>query len=61
MTDHFAVREEPNASWSVIREETGMPVTLAGVPQTGLDVEDAEALADELQRRADRAERVKAG
>jgi hypothetical protein len=48
----YSIREEPDHSWSVIRDETGMPISLAGIPQTGLPLEDADGLAERLTQMA---------
>ncbi len=48
MPNRFTIRQEPGQSWSVIRQDTDKPITLAGIPQTGLDLEEAERLIERL-------------
>ena len=52
----YSVREEQDHSWSVIRDETGQPISLAGIPQTGLPLEDAGDLAERLTQMAAKVE-----
>ena len=59
MPAKYSIREEPDHSWSVIRDETGEPLVLAGIPQTGLPLDDADDLAERLTEMADRVERAK--
>lgn len=54
MQIRYTVRQEPDSRFSVVVEETGVPVRLRGIPQTGLRVEDAEALVDRLMAMAER-------
>lgn len=56
MPNRFTIREEPGRSWSVVQRDTGMPITLAGIPQTGLDLEDAEQLIERLDPDTNQAE-----
>ncbi len=57
MPQRYVIREEPDKSWSVVQEGTSRPVSLAGIPQTGLHPDDAKQLAETLSRMGARTAR----
>jgi hypothetical protein len=54
---HYDIRED-DTGWSVYDVWTGEPVVIGLTPQTGMDIQDADELADLLNLRADRGERT---
>jgi hypothetical protein len=55
-TARYDVRED-REGWSVFDVFTGEVAVIALVPQTGLDIQDADDAADLLNRLADRGDR----
>lgn len=55
-TSRFKMRPDDNG-WTVFDNWTGLPVIIAGVTQTGVDLMDADVLSELLQRRADQGDR----
>jgi hypothetical protein len=56
MPGRYDIREEDNG-WTVFDVWTGEPVVIALVPQVGLDIQDADELAELLDNLADRGNR----
>ena len=52
----FQMRED-DRGWTVFDNWTGLPVIIAGVPQTGIGLQDADELAALLERRSDKGDR----
>ncbi len=52
MRKGYIILQAPDESWSVLVEETGTPVRLAGIPQTGLERTEAENLLNKLVPRS---------
>ena len=48
---------EDDRGWTVFDNWTGLPVIIAGVPQTGIGLQDADELAALLERRSDKGDR----
>jgi len=48
---------EDSEGWTVFGVWTGEPAVINFVPQTGLDIQDADELAELLTRLADRGDR----
>lgn len=48
--DHrrYDLRKEPDGTWKVIDVFTGWPSYADGMPSTGLDLQDADDLVDQL-------------
>jgi hypothetical protein len=53
----YDIRED-DAGWSVFDLWTGEAVVIGLTPQTGMDIQDADELADLLNLRASRGERA---
>ncbi|MGR4866551.1 hypothetical protein [Caulobacter sp. LARHSG274] len=49
MPNRFDLREDVDG-WTVFDRFTGWPAVVAGVAQTGLDIQDADELAEWLDR-----------
>lgn len=56
MTERYDIRED-NEGWTVFDIFTGQPAVIGGVPQVGLDIQDASDLAELLDRPAMRTDR----
>ena len=56
MNERYAI-EQDREGWTVFDVFTGQPVVIGGVPQTGLDIQDASDLAELLDKPAMRADR----
>ena len=54
--NRFDLRQDQEG-WTVFDIWTGEPVVIAGVLQVGLEIQDADELAELLQRRADQGDR----
>lgn len=52
----FQLRHD-DEEWTVFDNWTGLAVMIAGVEQSGLSLQDADQLAELLQRRADKGDR----
>ena len=44
------IRQEEDGTWTVFDIETQMPAVINGVPQVGLDAQDAEDIAEGLDK-----------
>jgi hypothetical protein len=51
MQKRFDLREDPDG-WTVFDLFTGWPAVVSGVAQTGLDIQDADEMAELLDRLA---------
>ena len=51
MPKRYDVRED-REGWTVFDVFTGQPVVISAVPQTGLDIQDADELAELLDHKA---------
>ena len=51
MIQRYDIRED-DAGWTVFDLFTGHPVVIARVPQTGLDIQDADELVELLEHKA---------
>jgi len=51
MRKRFDLREDPDG-WTVFDLFTGWPAVVGGVAQTGLDIQDADEMAELLDRLA---------
>ena len=56
MPQRYDIRED-REGWTVFDLFTGEPVVISDVPQTGLDIQDADELAELLTWLADRGDR----
>ena len=56
MIARYDLREDSNG-WTVFDVWTGQPAVIHGVPQTGLEVQDADEVADLLTRLSDKGDR----
>lgn len=56
MGRRYDIRED-REGWTVFDVFTGEPVVIHGVPQTGLDIQDADELAELLEKPAMMQER----
>jgi hypothetical protein len=56
MIARYDLREDQNG-WTVFDIWTGQPVIIRGMPQVGLDIQDADELAEALTWQADRGRR----
>ena len=56
MGRRYDIRED-REGWTVIDVFTGEPVVIHGVPQTGLDIQDADELAELLEKPAMKRDR----
>ena len=55
MTRQFDIRVEDDGTHTVFDVDTQMPVMVDGIPQVGLDIQDAENIAESLNKTADLA------
>ena len=51
MSQRYDIRED-REGWTVFDLFTGEPVVISDVPQTGLDIQDADELAELLDHKA---------
>ena len=56
MIARYDLREDSNG-WTVFDVWTGQPAVIHGVPQTGLEVQDADEVAELLTRLSDKGDR----
>ena len=56
MIARYDLREDDHG-WTVFDMWTGVPVVYRGMPQIGLDIQDADELAEALTWLADRGDR----
>lgn len=56
MNERYAI-EQDREGWTVFDIFTGQPVVVSGVPQTGLDIQDASDLVELLDKPSMRADR----
>jgi len=57
MLARYDIRPD-SEGWSVFDIWTGEPVVIAFMPQTGIDIQDADELADALNWQADHGNRL---
>jgi hypothetical protein len=57
MNERYDIREDDDG-WTVFDIFTGQPVVIMDVPQVGLDIQDANDLAELLDRPAMRVDRT---
>lgn len=61
MAQRFDIEPDLIDGWNVVDRFTGLPALWRGIPQIGLDIQDASDLAEALDFLAARGQRIEVG